>query len=100
VTGEAWNLAQLLIIFYNICTAFRSPSIWVDTMISLQEFLKENLIFIIVPVVLGVITIIHDFVPTWLFLGGGFALLGGLLCIPGSLARQLTSLICIVSPPL
>jgi len=48
-------------------------------MISLQEFLRENMIFIIIPVLVGVITIVHDFLPTWVFLGGGFALLGMLL---------------------
>lgn len=45
-------------------------------MISVQDFLRENLIFILIPVVVGGITIIHGFLPTWLFLGGGFALLG------------------------
>ena len=45
-------------------------------MISAEQFFAENGIFIIIPIVAAVIKVIHDFLPTYVFLGGGFLCLG------------------------
>ena len=47
-------------------------------MISIEKFFAENGIFIIIPLVMGVIKIIHDLLPTAVFLGLGFLTLGKL----------------------
>jgi len=45
-------------------------------MISVQQFFAENGIFIIIPVIAAIIKVIHDMLPTYVFLGGSFLCLG------------------------
>ena len=45
-------------------------------MISFQQFFAENAIFIIIPLAVGIIKVIHDLLPPYVFLAGAFLCLG------------------------
>lgn len=43
---------------------------------TVQTFLQENGIFIAIPLAAGLLKVVHDSLPTTVFLGGAFFLLG------------------------